>query len=50
MPIAEHTWPVSYPDSNEPVLPELLDEVRQAVEEGGVVTLLRCEDSWHVGP
>lgn len=48
METAQHTWPQHYPGSDESVLPELLDEAFKAVEEGGVVTLLRCEASWHV--
>lgn len=49
MHIAQHTWPLYYPGSDErSVLPELLDEVRKAEEDGGVVALLRCESSWHI--
>ncbi|ROP53304.1 hypothetical protein EDD94_2807 [Streptomyces sp. PanSC9] len=49
MNIAQYTWPVFYPGSGQrPVLPELLDEVRKAEEDGGVVALLLCEDSWHI--
>ncbi|MFI6494749.1 hypothetical protein [Streptomyces sp. NPDC050564] len=35
MNIAQHTWPLYHPGSDEPVLPELLEEARKAREEGG---------------
>ncbi|MFJ3359555.1 hypothetical protein [Streptomyces anthocyanicus] len=48
MPIAEHSWPLHYPGSDESVLPELLDEARKAEESGGLVLYFKSETAWHI--